>query len=359
MKQMDMKRIQLDLNHAQVSVIIENKECRPSLLRDYLTDENMSDCVIITDENVASLYSEMLDGLKWIAVPYGEASKSMTWYEIILEKMINLGITRKGLVVAFGGGVVGDLAGFVAATYMRGIRLIQVPTTLLAMVDSSVGGKVAINLKGGKNLVGAFYQPERVQINAEFLRTLSKREWSNGMAEVIKYAVGFDIPLIELLEGDVDQDMDEIILRCVQIKSDIVMRDERDQGERNLLNFGHTIGHAIESYFEYDKYLHGEAVAVGIAAKSKLALMDGAISKVEYERIINLLEKFDLPIRLPLAEMTDEASFLLDLLGGTLHDKKALPDQIRWIGLKALGRLEIRLEPTEEAIVRFLGGLRE
>lgn len=359
MKHTDTKRILLDVNRTQVSIIIEDKELSPALLRDCLADENVSDCIVITDETVASVYSEMLDGLRWIAVPCGETSKSMSWYEGILEKMLDFGITRKGLVVAFGGGVVGDLAGFVAATYMRGIRLIQVPTTLLAMVDSSVGGKVAINLKGGKNLVGTFYQPERVYVNSAFLRTLSKREWSNGMAEVIKYAVGFDVRLMSLLEGDVDQSMDDIIFRCVQIKTEIVMRDEMDQGERSLLNFGHTIGHAIESYYAYDTYLHGEAVAIGIAAKSKLAFLEGTISQFEHERILNLLEKFALPVRLALTEVGDEEAFLIDLLKGTIHDKKALTDQIRWIGIKRLGQLEIRVQPTEEAIRQFIGGLRE
>lgn len=349
----------MDVNGQTISVKIERKEIHPLLLHEYLAGENKSDLIVITDEKIALLYPELLEGFKWMAVPSGEKSKSLTTYGQILENLVAHGITRKGLVVAFGGGVVGDLAGFVAATYMRGIRLMGIPTSLLAMVDSCVGGKVAINLMSGKNLVGAFYQPEQVIINPSFLNTLPKREYSNGMAEVIKYAIGFDEVLFEMLEGDAESNFDELIARCVNIKKDIVIRDPYDEGERNLLNFGHTIGHAVEVYYGYDRYLHGEAVAIGIVAKSRVALSEGVISEGLYDRIVRVIRKYGLPTALVFDDASEQAEGLNTLLRATLHDKKALQDRIRWIGLSAPFQLEIRVNSVCEAMDMFKGGLSE
>lgn len=345
----DKKSIELKLNKKNYFVHIEKKECHPHSLYDYIASENHEDVVIISDEIVATYYSDLIKGFKTIIVPSGEHSKSMRVYALILERLSDLGITRKGLIVAFGGGVVGDLAGFAAATYMRGIRLIQVPTTLLAMVDSSVGGKVGINLTNGKNQVGSFYQPETVYINVAFLKTLPKREWSNGMAEIIKYAIGFDVGLLDRLEAEVEENLEAIIVRCVDIKAGIVMRDERDEGVRNLLNFGHTIGHAIEKYFDYERYLHGEAVAIGIAAKARIGYFEGLINAFELNRILELIKKYDLP--------TEVHADLILLLEGIRHDKKAEPDKVNWIGLKSIGSVEIRTDSFDDAIKRFMGGL--
>ena len=346
----DKKSIELTLGKNNYCVHIEKKDCHRQLIRDYIAEDNLDDVVIITDENVASYYSDLLEGFKTIVIPSGEHSKCISMYALILERLSNLGITRKGLIIAFGGGVVGDLAGFAAATYMRGIRLIQVPTTLLAMVDSSVGGKVGINLSSGKNQVGSFYQPDAVYINQTFLKTLPKREWSNGMAEIIKVAVGFDERLLNALEVNFEVNLEAIIVRCIEIKAEVVMRDEKDEGIRNLLNFGHTIGHAIEKYYDYERYLHGEAVAIGIAAKSKIAYNEGLINEFELNRILDLLKKYDLP--------TELHEDLMLLLEGIRHDKKAESDKLNWIGLKSIGSVEIRTDSFDEAIMRFAGGLR-
>ncbi|HAS73028.1 MAG TPA: 3-dehydroquinate synthase [Clostridiales bacterium UBA8960] len=349
---MTLPNIHLEFGKRKYVVHIDKKICHDHLLREYCDQENLGDVVIITDENLALHYRGLLEGFKSIVVPSGEPSKTLNAYASVLEKMVEFGITRKGLVLAFGGGVIGDLAGFVAATYMRGIRLIQVPTTLLAMVDSSIGGKVAVNLPNGKNLVGTFYQPDVVHINPNFLKTLPKREWSNGIAEVIKYAVGFDASLMDLLENAMEEHLEVMIYKCVKIKADIVMQDEKDEGIRNLLNFGHTLGHAIEHYYDYARFLHGEAVAIGIAAKTRIAFQEQLISAVELSRVLNLLRKYDLPTSL-------EAHSLHAVLSGIKHDKKAASDKAIWIGLKSLGELEVRTCSSEEAIELFSGGLRD
>lgn len=220
--------------------------------------------VIITDSNVAPLYaktvSEQLNA-PVVTVEAGEGSKSLATLEAVYEKLIALGLTRSGMLVALGGGVVGDLTGFCASTIFRGVDYAAVPTTLLAQVDSSVGGKTAVNLPSGKNLAGTFYQPQLVAIDPGVLKTLNQREFACGMAEVIKYGAICDAALFESLFGTFD--LEEVIQTCCRIKADIVARDEFDTGERMLLNFGHTIGHAVENFMGYGTLSHGAAVARG------------------------------------------------------------------------------------------------
>ncbi len=200
---------------------------------------------ILTDERVASLYGNLLERA-WLAVPEGEASKSLKQVEAVSEWLLAQGANRSSTVVAFGGGVVGDVAGFVAASYMRGVRLLQVPTTLLAQVDSSIGGKVGVDLPSGKNLVGAFWQPAEVRVCEELLSTLSERQFQNGMAEVWKYSFILDAPLFERMLSRVPPTMAEIVRRCIELKAKVVEADEFETtGERAILNFGHTAGHAI------------------------------------------------------------------------------------------------------------------
>ena len=344
-----------------VSITTGNKTYIIHIERHFVTNDLLKqlthglDHVVITDRKVFDGYPDLLEGLNFIAIPSGESSKSIDVYHNILEQMIQLGISRKGIVIAFGGGVVGDLAGFVAATYMRGIRFVQIPTTLLSMVDSSVGGKVGINLKAGKNLVGAFHQPEAVFIDPRFLETLPAREFTNGMGEIIKYGLGFDEALFEKLvrlsPDKVAFQIDEIILRCLSIKAKVVMEDEKDHGLRNLMNFGHTIGHAIEQYFDYEFYLHGEAISIGMAVKARLAMEDHHITVEDYEKIIDLLQKWNLPISI------EQPCNFMELLDVMRSDKKASADHLNWIALKKIGALEIIVEPHESAISKFIGGL--
>ncbi len=270
-----------------------------------------SKCLIISDENVFKLYGEkivcQISKLKnevatFIFKP-GEESKNISTINEIYRFMAQQRLERSSIVIALGGGVVGDIAGFAAATYMRGINYIQIPTSLLAMVDSSVGGKTGFDLPEGKNLIGAFWQPKCVIIDPEVLITIPNRELLAGLAEIVKYGIIKDIKFFEILESntlkllrpDIDFYID-IIAQCCKIKSDIVIADEKELSVRALLNLGHTFGHAIESVSGYSKYLHGEGVAIGIAMASELALLLNMIDFVSKQRIIDLLLKLGLPI---------------------------------------------------------------
>lgn len=247
--------------------------------------------VVITDSNVAPLYlekitSKLLDYQRYI-IPPGEHSKSMEMAYSLINKMINDNVTRDYTVLSLGGGVVGDLSGFIASIYMRGIKYIQVPTTLLSQIDSSVGGKVGINSEKMKNAIGNFLQPIKVIIDPTTLHTLPKREISSGMAEMIKYAIIKSKPLFNDIQKDFDiADISQKIATCVTIKSNIVRNDVYDLKERQLLNFGHTIGHAIEQYYNYS-ITHGEAVAIGMVKMS--------VGKPYYDTLLELLNKYDLP----------------------------------------------------------------
>ena len=288
---------------------LENIIIKENSALDFLSQcLNKEDYVIITDENLFHIYGDVLKSLNVLVIEAGEGSKSLSTYQRLLEALVAMGLTRKGDIIALGGGVVGDLAGFVAATYLRGVRFIQMPTTLLAMVDSSVGGKVAVNLPSGKNLVGAFYQPSQVYVDPTWLKTLPMREWSNGMAEVIKYGLAFDRPLYDQIcdlspdlmkLGDSDRaTLIQIIKRCIQIKMDIVVEDETDQNKRNLLNFGHTVGHAIEHAYAYTDYLHGEAIAIGMAVQLKLAYRAGRVTETDVLRYLQWCERWGLPAQI-------------------------------------------------------------
>ena len=238
-------------------------------------------------------------------VPAGEDSKSGEQLFALYDRAVERGLDRKSCVVALGGGVVGDLAGFMAASYLRGIRFVQVPTTLLAMVDSAVGGKTGINLKQGKNLVGAFYQPVHVVCDTDVLKTLPAREFAAGLAEVIKYGVIQDEALFGRLEREIaglagnNAALPEIIARSCAIKAEVVRQDERDGGLRNILNFGHTLGHALEKVAGYGTYLHGEAVGVGMAYAARLSARVHGLRVADVERIVALVQKAGLPVRAP------------------------------------------------------------
>lgn len=297
---------------------------------------------VITDSNVAPLYGERLRKSLEMAgfsvtvweFPAGEESKNLAVLGRLYEGLAAAGLTRSDAIVALGGGVTGDMAGLAAATYLRGIAFIQIPTSLLAAVDSSVGGKVAVDLPQGKNLVGAFYQPKLVLIDSELLYTLPPRFLHDGLAEVIKYGCIRDTGLftcLEQLPGDAAllAQAEEIIAACCTIKARIVAQDEFDTGERMLLNFGHTLGHAVEKAFHYDTYSHGEAVGLGMVLLTSQAEKLGLTDPGTAAKIAALLQKFSLPVEITLPR--DEFIKTISL------DKKKRGSQLTLVLIKDIG----------------------
>jgi 3-dehydroquinate synthase len=306
-----------------------------------------SRCAVISDRNVARKFAKAAQlNLKkvgfdsvLITVPAGERAKSLKVVEHCYDALAKHRLERKSFIVALGGGVVGDLAGFVAATYLRGIAFVQVPTTLLAHVDSSVGGKVGVNLKSGKNLVGAFHQPRVVLCDLDTLRTLPAREFRAGLAEVIKYGIIYDAGLFERLERDLPkllkrdpEILEEVIARCCEIKADVVGQDETESGLRAILNFGHTIGHAIENISGYGKYLHGEAIAIGQVAAAKISGSVLGLPEAEAERIRKLFQSAGLPTTIRLAAVQRKKLFAAMRL-----DKKVVGGEIKFVLAKKIG----------------------
>jgi len=297
--------------------------------------------MIITDDIVDGLYGETIEkSLKtagYIVHKYvfenGEASKTLEIYTSILINLTEAGLTRSDVVVALGGGVTGDMAGFAAATYLRGVRFVQIPTTLLAMVDSSVGGKTAVNLPSGKNRAGTFYQPDLVLCDVETLNTLPGEEFRNGCAEMVKHGVIRCSELFELLTKPLEPQLEDIIARNIIIKRDIVTKDEKDLGLRQLLNFGHTIGHGIEKHSNYS-VTHGNAVAIGMAVSCKAAAHMGICDKNSYLRIVDLLIHFGLPYT------TDISAELL--IKAAYFDKKRSGQYITEVLPEKIGKCELK-----------------
>ncbi len=249
--------------------------------------------------------------------PAGESSKDLSHLPLLYDSFLAAGLKRDGWVIALGGGVVGDLAGFAAATYLRGVAFIQIPTTLLAMADASIGGKVGVNYGGGKNLVGAFHQPRLVLTSPSFLSTLSDPELANGLAEVIKAAIIGDEELFDLLEKQAEkiwsrdpEVLEDLIERAAAVKARIVGRDEREQGERQLLNLGHTFGHALEAAGDFDRLRHGEAVAIGLVAACQLSILAGLADESFRDRVVSLLVSHRLPTHCPWASWKDIAALV-------------------------------------------------
>ena len=300
--------------------------------------EGFANCVVVTDDMVYGLYGERFPGAKFIVLKAGEASKNMENLELIYDRLMKFGMDRGGLLIALGGGVVGDICGFAAATFKRGIRFVQYPTTLLAQVDSSVGGKVAVNLKSGKNMVGAFYQPAAVFADTDTLKTLDKRQYAAGMAEVIKYAYIADDGLHKALQQETIH-VDGIVKRCCEIKADYVREDPYDTGIRMQLNYGHTIGHAIETVAGYGKFLHGEAVAIGMVYAACLGEQLGVSPQGLMQDTILLLRKYGLPVML-------EKGILHDALQILSADKKAEGGDINFILIDRIGHAIIKKLPA-------------
>lgn len=307
-------------------------------------------CAIISDSKVAPLFGRQVrESLaragfesEMVVVRAGETSKSVKSVEKCYDELAAHRLERKSFIVALGGGVVGDLAGFVAATYLRGIPFVQVPTTLLAQVDSSVGGKVGVNLKAGKNLVGAFHQPRLVLCDLDTLRTLPMREYRAGLAEVIKYGIIYDAELFERLERAMEKLLRRepkvlagIIARCCEIKAEVVAQDETESGLRAILNFGHTIGHALEAISHYGKYLHGEAISIGQVAVAKLSQEVLGLPPGDVKRIQNLFDRAGLPTNISLNQGQQKKLFAAMEL-----DKKVSAGEIKFVLARRIGKVE-------------------
>lgn len=319
---------------------------------------------IVTNTTVAPLYLDPLSAalrsagveIVPIVVEDGEDHKSWQTLNLIYDALLLHRCERKTTVIALGGGVVGDLAGFAAATFQRGVPFIQAPTTLLAQVDSSVGGKTAINHPAGKNMIGAFYQPRLVVSDIATLDTLPDRELAAGLAEVIKYGVIMDLPFFEWLEANMDrlcqrdpEALEYAIRRCCECKAVVVAADERESGERALLNLGHTFGHAIEVALGFGTWLHGEAVAAGIILASRLSQRMGLLTAVDVDRVARLMRRAGLPTEAP---DLGEARYI-ELMG---HDKKVEDGKFRLVLLRSLGRAFVTSDFRQQDLREVLAG---
>ncbi len=297
--------------------------------------------MIISDDHVFPLYGEKIEEqlktkyqVGHIVIPHGEQSKRFDILPEIYHQLLSFHLTRTDGIIALGGGVIGDLAGFVASSFLRGVQLIQIPTSLLAQVDSSVGGKVAVDLPEGKNLVGAFKHPSCVLIDPMTLQTLEARYIHDGMGEVIKYGCIFDKQLFQQLASyqsfeELYQNIDEIIYRCVDLKRIVVEKDLLDFGDRLSLNFGHTLGHAIEQYYHYEKYSHGEAVSIGMVQLSFIAEKKGLTEKGTAQQIAQVLQRYHLPTvaHIPTQELKQAMAL----------DKKNIHQKLSFVLLKEIG----------------------
>ena len=335
------------------------------LLADAATYDGLpraSAALIVSNTTVAPLYAAALRAalagrfaqIHEVQLPDGEAHKNWQTLQLIFDALLAHGCDRKTVLFALGGGVVGDMAGFAAASYMRGVPFVQVPTTLLAQVDSSVGGKTAINHPLGKNMIGAFYQPQRVVCDLDVLGTLPAREFSAGLAEVIKYGPIADMVFFDWLEQHIDALMARdraalahAVRRSCEIKADVVGQDERESGLRAILNFGHTFGHAIEAGMGYGAWLHGEGVGAGMVMAARLSQALGLVDAVFVQRLTDLVARAGLPVRGAVIDATDNAGRYLQLMR---VDKKAEGGEIRFVVIDGPGQAAVR--PAPDALVR-------
>lgn len=361
-----MRAVRVDLEKRGYDILVEPASlCRAGTA--------IADCsrartvAVVTDTVVGPLYLEPVAAslrnagftVYTLSLPAGEAHKTLDSISGIYDALCGFGLDRTAMLVALGGGVIGDMTGFAAATYLRGIPFVQIPTTLLAQVDSSVGGKTGVNLAQGKNLVGAFYQPARVLIDSDVLKSLPEREFRSGLAEVVKYGVIQDPALFDYiaahlpdvfgLEPDI---LTSIIGTCCEIKADITGRDETEQGIRAILNFGHTIGHAVETLCAYKTHTHGEAVSVGMAAAARLSQRWGLCSVDTCERITRLLKAAGLPVTLPL--FTPE-----EYLSVIMHDKKKSGEEPRMVLLREIGAVTVESVPGRRILEALACLLRQ
>jgi 3-dehydroquinate synthase len=302
---------------------------------------------VVSDSRVAPLYVPTVSAslraadfaVAEIQIPEGEQHKNLAWLALVYDRLIEAHIERSSPIVAVGGGVVGDLAGFAAATVLRGVPLVQVPTTLLAQVDASVGGKTGINHASGKNLIGAFHQPRLVAIDLDTLKSLPRREYLAGLAEVVKYGAILDPELFARVDRNVPallrQDtalLSDVVATSCRLKAMVVERDEREGDYRAILNFGHTLGHAVETLTDYRRLLHGEAVAIGMVCAARLSQLLGWLSRSDLERIEGLLRRIGLPTAVPSDLSADQLALAVEA------DKKARGGKIKFVCLEAIGK---------------------
>jgi len=325
--------------------------------------KNNRKILIISNKEIANLFgNKLLNSLqkndysaKILIIKAGETYKNIATLNEIYDAAFEYGMERGSLMIALGGGIVGDITGFASATWLRGLDYIQIPTTLLSMVDSSVGGKTGVNHPKGKNLIGAFNQPKAVYIDTDTLKTLPPREFRAGMAEIIKYGVINDKELFEYLEEDInlkniinleDKSIIKIIKKSVEIKSDIVSKDEHEKGIRAFLNYGHSFGHVIENLCGYGEYLHGEAISIGMRIAGAIAFKKGMWKEDEFIRQNNLIRSYGLPIKIPLMKKSD----VLRILMG---DKKVQEGKMRFILPNAIGEVGIYDDILENDFIDF------
>lgn len=348
-----MYSLSINLAQKKYTIMIE-KDLLADVGKHLHSNYNNKKIVVITDATVDALYGTILINslesqgflVSKVVIPSGEKSKSMVMLDYLYSKFVDFTLSRSDLIIAFGGGVVGDLVGFAAATFLRGVPYIQIPTTLLAQIDSSIGGKVAVNLPSGKNLVGAFYHPEAVFIDPRLLETLPLRVLRDGIAEVIKYSAISETSLFEDLSRYQDEqeflaNIEWIIATCCQIKQQFVEEDEKDTGVRMILNFGHTIGHAVENYFNYETYTHGEAVAIGMAHITAGSEALGITEPGTAQMLIQLIQKYGLPTT---ATKYDHEA----LLTATTLDKKNTNNGLHIILLTSMGKPLIQKIKSDE-----------
>lgn len=327
-----MEKILIDLDIDSYYIYIGKRFL--NYIDDYIG--NIDKVMIVTDENVDSFYGEMItENLKEethkFIIESGESSKTLSTVERILSKMLELNFTRNSKIIALGGGVVGDIAGFVASIYMRGISFLQVPTTLLAQIDSSVGGKTGVNLPNGKNMIGSFYQAELVLIDTDTLKTLPRREIISGLGEIIKYGLIWDYEFLNYIENNLNDILNlkedilkNIICKCCKIKAEIVSKDEKELGLRKILNYGHTIGHALETVSSYKRYSHGEAILIGMYYEGIMAKKLDLIGNDYLLKIQRIIESLD--IDLDISVYPKEL-----LLDNMMRDKKNKEGKISFI----------------------------
>lgn len=356
-------RVEIDLGERSYPILIGS-----SLLDDPATWSGLpkaASALIVTNETVGPLYaarlqqalSQQYPQIHLVTLPDGEAYKTWDSLNLIFDALLSKGCDRKTVLFALGGGVVGDMTGFAAACYMRGVPFVQVPTTLLAQVDSSVGGKTAINHPLGKNMIGAFYQPVRVVCDLDTLQTLPERELSAGLAEVIKYGPIYDLAFLDWIEANLlalrardPKALAHAVQRSCEIKADVVGQDEREAGLRAILNFGHTFGHAIEAGLGYGEWLHGEGVGCGMVMAARLSQRLGLLAEDKVERLVRLVEAAGLPVRGPQLKV-GHGEGCADLSNAQRYlqlmrvDKKAEAGEIKFVLVEGAGRAVVRGAP--------------
>ena len=352
-----MRKVRVDLGEKSYDIVIGYGIEQE--IMDFVRQAGFSQKgLLITDTNVGPLYGRKMQKILEQAglevtlaqIPAGEKSKSLTVANELFTRAIEAGLDRKSPVFALGGGVVGDLAGFVAASYMRGVPFVQLPTSLLAQVDSSVGGKVAVNHELGKNLIGAFYQPKAVFMELDYMSTLPQREIYTGLGEIIKYGIIYDEEFFRFLEENQEkvlalepEALTHMIARSCEIKAAVVSEDEKEAGLRRILNFGHTIGHAIEKETGYVRYNHGEAVGTGMVGAAYISEKLGLIGPQEFDRVQKLVAAYKLPLK--AAGVTVD-----NMYADIFHDKKTIGGKVTWVLMKSIGEVICRNDVPEAAV---------